>query len=200
MLYTIYKITNIINGKYYLGKHITNNLEDNYYGSGTAIKQAISKYGKQNFLKEVLFILPSEQEMNEKEKELLSTNIINDPKCYNMKPGGIGGSYKGINQGTQWINNSIENKKINIGDIIPEGWVLGFLKNVIDKSNPGGKKSKGKYWITNGFDSSMISPTDAIPEGWYKGRNNNFKNNKSIFIKGGQTHKNTSWITNGIQK
>ena len=37
MFYTIYKITNKINGKIYIGKHQTKDPYDLYYGSGKAI-------------------------------------------------------------------------------------------------------------------------------------------------------------------
>lgn len=49
----IYKITNLINGKIYIGKRVRETKKDikNYYGSGIAIKNAIIKYGIENFKK-----------------------------------------------------------------------------------------------------------------------------------------------------
>ena len=55
--YYIYRIINNINGHDYVGRkkelHVPP-LEDNYYGSGVLIREAIKKYGKQNFTKEIL--------------------------------------------------------------------------------------------------------------------------------------------------
>jgi len=87
MFYTVYKITNIVNEKYYIGKHQTKELDDNYMGSGKALKVAINKYGIESFKKEVLYIFDNESDMNAKEKELV---VIND-QTYNLCDGGKGG-------------------------------------------------------------------------------------------------------------
>lgn len=91
--YTIYKTTNNINGKFYIGKHITDNPNDTYLGSGVALIKAIKKYGKDNFSKEVLYIFNSEDEMNLKEKEIVTESFYKDDKTYNIGLGGEGGSH-----------------------------------------------------------------------------------------------------------
>jgi len=93
MLYTIYKVTNLLNGKIYVGKHQTENINDGYYGSGKAIKNAIKKYGKENFKKEVLFVLDSEEEMNNKEKEIITEEFVLREDTYNLGVGGEGGPH-----------------------------------------------------------------------------------------------------------
>ena len=89
--FTVYKITNLVNGKYYIGKHQTKDLNDGYFGSGKLIKAAIKKYGIENFVKEILFIFESEDEMNKKEAELVTEELIASGSVYNLCPGGQGG-------------------------------------------------------------------------------------------------------------
>lgn len=87
MYYLVYKTTNLINGKYYIGCHQTSNKTDTYIGSGTLLKRAIKKYGKENFKKEIIFEASSPEEMFSKEKSLVHIG----PDTYNLKSGGEGG-------------------------------------------------------------------------------------------------------------
>ena len=98
MHYIVYKITNKINGKIYIGKHQTRKLDDGYMGSGKLILSAIEKYGIENFGKEILFQLDNEDEMNLKEAELVTEEFCIREDNYNLCPGGKGG-FGYINKG-----------------------------------------------------------------------------------------------------
>ena len=50
----IYKITNLITNKSYVGQHKSSDSWDNYMGSGKYLKSSMKKYGRRNFKKEVL--------------------------------------------------------------------------------------------------------------------------------------------------
>ena len=90
--YLIYKITNIVNGRYYIGQHKTNNPTDTYMGSGHYIERAIKKHSTDNFIKEILFDFDNFDDMNNKEKELVPVNECypNNPMSYNLVEGGSG--------------------------------------------------------------------------------------------------------------
>lgn len=118
MLYTIYRVTNMLNGKIYIGKHQTTNPDDSYYGSGVALKKSIAKHGKDNFKKEVLFVFTTEEEMNAKETELITEEFVARSDTYNMGVGGEGGAhFKGKSHSAETVArikeslNTDENKQ-----------------------------------------------------------------------------------------
>ena len=85
----IYKITNNINGKIYIGKDSRN--RKNYYGSGTAIKNAINKYGIDNFSKEIIDFSNSLDSLNERECYWIDFYKSYYPEIgYNRSRGGDG--------------------------------------------------------------------------------------------------------------
>ena len=89
--YFIYQITNNINGKIYIGKHETYDIDDNYFGSGKHLKNAQKKYGLENFTKTILFELQNEEEMNLLEKMVVNENFLKRDDVYNLNEGGDGG-------------------------------------------------------------------------------------------------------------
>ena len=94
--YLIYKITNKLNGKIYIGKHQTDNLDDGYMGSGIAIQRAIKKYGIENFTKEILFDVYGPDLMDFLEEAIVDEAFVAREDTYNIAPGGCGGAlFKG---------------------------------------------------------------------------------------------------------
>lgn len=92
--YYIYKITNLINGKFYIGQRSTNILpeKDKYFGSGTMLKLAIKKYGKENFSKEIIELCCNVLELNKREKFYIKEfSALDRSIAYNIAPGGEGG-------------------------------------------------------------------------------------------------------------
>jgi group I intron endonuclease len=87
----LYKITNKVNGKFYVGVHKAKSLDDGYMGSGKIIINAIEKYGINNFTKEILEEFSSSEEMFQREKEFITEDLLSDPLCYNLRRGGFGG-------------------------------------------------------------------------------------------------------------
>lgn len=110
MFYIIYRITNLVNNKIYIGCHQTKNLSDDYMGSGKALRRAINKYGLSSFKKEILYIFDNENDMYNKEKEIVNEDFLKRNDVYNLTLGGYGG----------W--NYINNNRLN-----------GFCKKEIAK-------------------------------------------------------------------
>lgn len=86
----IYKTTNKINNHYYIGKDQKNS--PLYLGSGIALKRAIDKYGRENFIKEVLEECSDPKTLAAQERAWIAKyNATKDPMSYNIAEGGFGG-------------------------------------------------------------------------------------------------------------
>ena len=88
MVHYLYKITNKINGKYYIGVHSTENTNDGYLGSGIGINRARMKYGDDAFVKEILSFANTRAEVLAMERQLVTEEVVSDPASYNMVVGG----------------------------------------------------------------------------------------------------------------
>lgn len=165
MFYTVYKITNLINEKIYIGAHKTSVIEDNYMGSGVIISNAINKYGKENFKKEILYLLESEEEMYAKEKEIVNEEFLARNDVYNLKEGGNGGwNYINLNG----LSNTEKKRK-------------SAIKN-LEKANAKNKELFEQNLHRKGFTHSdetkyKISQANI---GKQTGENNSMYNKKAI--------------------
>lgn len=106
MYYYTYKVTNLLDGKYYIGVHTHQTpFDPNYYGSGVRIKNAVEKYGKHNFKIEVLKYHENAKDAYDYEKSVLTEDLLEDALCYNLNVGGHGGSKPGHVKDKTWHNS-----------------------------------------------------------------------------------------------
>lgn len=186
MKYTIYQITNLIDGKTYVGCHKTDNLDDGYMGSGRYLKRAIEKHGIENFHKDILGVFDNPEEMFHMESVLVNKDFVKRPDTYNLKEGGSGGwSYL----------NTPENRKqkIDAGKIGSDKHFELFNTDSEYKENYCKKVSDGiKNSYKNGRRVNVIS-TACTMSG--KKHTDETKNKISKSQKGsGNSQYRTCWI------
>lgn len=82
----VYRITNLINSKTYVGQHkvIKNENWLSYMGSGRLVRYAIHKYGVENFSKELLSYANSKEELDILEKSFIEKELVKGHSEYNI--------------------------------------------------------------------------------------------------------------------
>lgn len=175
----IYKTTNLINNKSYIGKRVTNNDWDktHYYGSGIYLKCAIKSYGKNNFKKEILIDnIFDKHELAKKEIEMINKYDTIYPKGYNLTKGGDGGdcvsnhinrnNLKQCQPKTQEHKNKIS--KTLMGRKLPQD-VINKISKAVSKAKKGKPLSeKSRVASLNGrltsekWRQSLINPQRAF--------------------------------------
>ncbi|ADM79814.1 homing endonuclease [Aeromonas phage phiAS4] len=91
-MWYIYKITNELNGKIYVGVHKSEDMKnDPYMGSGVGVKRAIAKYGVENFTRTTLYEFATAEEAYNMEAAIVTEEFISRPDVYNAMVGGKGG-------------------------------------------------------------------------------------------------------------
>ncbi|MBR5297106.1 MAG: GIY-YIG nuclease family protein [Parabacteroides sp.] len=89
----IYITTNKVNGKQYIGKKTSQKFDPTYLGSGIKLKEAVKKYGSENFSVHILCECNSREELNSKEIEYIDHfGAYKSSNFYNISAGGDGGN------------------------------------------------------------------------------------------------------------
>lgn len=178
MKYIVYEITNKVNGKIYVGVHKTENLNDGYMGSGKNIKDAIKKYGIDNFDKKYIAIFDNPTQMFEMESEIVNESFVTNKNTYNISLGGLG-SFEHVNK-NYWtekkrrlhglkygtIAGSWDNKekRKKTWESVPLEFRINNAKKMGDKF--GGFNKLTEDIVTERLD--LIKDVDMTTYGWVK--------------------------------
>lgn len=139
-IHYIYKTTNLLDGKYYIGKHTqTSGKIDNYLGSGTLFYRILNKYGPDIFKKRIISYHSSSKDALAMEASIVTELVVNDPQCYNLKLGGEGGGVKGVTRTEETKRKISKAKK---GYKYPAHKLMSFSRPGPKNGNYGKERSE----------------------------------------------------------
>ena len=167
----IYKTTNLINKKYYIGMHSTDNLDDGYIGSGKRLWNSINYHGKENFKVEILEYYKNRKALRERETEIVNEELINDGLCMNLVIGGGGGAQPPEIQ-RKWIDAGKEAylKKFK-EDVEFRNNMLEALREGVKQAHKDGKYRYDNFKGMKHSEESKLKMSEA-KTGKGKGSNN----------------------------
>lgn len=87
--FVIYQITNLLDGRIYVGAHVTYNVNDKYMGSSKYLKKDMKELGRENFRKDILHVFDNMQDMISKEAEIVNRAFCYRDDTYNRVVGGM---------------------------------------------------------------------------------------------------------------
>lgn len=155
-MYYLYKTTNLVNGKYYIGVHYSQNIQnDSYLGSGKALHLAIKKYGNANFRREILQESTSKQWIYKVQKQIVNSEIVKDSNSYNILIGGMG-SYKGGQTTKGKFVVTSETGQKYMADRTDVNWITGKA-NIHSKNKVSVKDKDGNTFQVDKDDPRYIS-------------------------------------------
>lgn len=163
-MFYIYRITNLINGKTYIGQHKYKKLDDSYMGSGKILKQAIKKHGIENFKKEILYSrIQYKETADDMERFAIAKERAIGKAEYNIADGGnnIGGWNKGIPASEE---SKIKNREAHLGK--KRGPLSEETRKKIGEAQKGEKNhmygkipwNKGKKGLQTAWNKGRPSP------------------------------------------
>jgi hypothetical protein len=194
MKYTIYKITNKIDGKIYIGKHQTKDLDDGYMGSGKILRRAQDKHGLENFVKEILYVYDTEDKMNAKEKELVTEEFCLREDTYNLCVGGLGGfSYINSNP-----DKFLTKKRL---DALWSNQKRTERRKELYQNDPVFKQKHYEITIAAGKKARENNPLGTFYGKKHKEDSKRMigEKNATAMIGKGNSQYGTMWITNGVE-
>lgn len=171
----IYKTTNLLNGKFYIGQDSKN--KKSYFGSGKLLNCAIKKYGKENFKKEILEECFTKEDLDKKEIYWIDLlNSTNKEIGYNIHEGGTGGdNYKGKSAEEMEIIKSKISKGVKLSYSTGKRDITGFATETAKKIS---KLGIAKHKLDN-YESFKIKQNETkLKNGTHPGLTENKNSNR----------------------
>lgn len=161
-MHIIYKTTNKINNKIYIGVH--NGNKEKYIGSGVWLKRAIKKYGRSSFVRETIQIYESAEAAFRDEQKWINFYKSNDPLIgYNISCGGFGNKsddYQRHEKIREGVRNSFKNGRMphNTGKPTPENIKQKIRNTLQERAREINQRfGNGKYITPSGVDNPRAS-------------------------------------------
>lgn len=189
----IYLTKNLITNKVYIGQHASNNLNDNYLGSGVLLNKSIKKHGKSNFINGIIELCDNELHLNEREEYWIKKYNTLIPNGYNVSKSSYGNGTRGVepwNKGKTGIysNETIERmtKKLKILNVKgcpgrPRSEETKRKIGAANKINSLGAKNGmyNKQHTTESKEKMSANMKGRIP--WNKGKKKGLITNQTPF-------------------
>jgi len=173
---------------FYIGMHSTDNLDDGYSGSGQRLWKSIRKHGKAAHKKEIIEFLPDRKSLSLREEELVTKELLQDPLCMNLRPGG-----RGID----------DLQRITARELLNREWAdpqararrsSAMAEGAVKRYERKDERDDASSRVTKRWQNNPEILKEATQDGLKKWRQNNpdaFRAKQALGTKG------KFWITNG---
>lgn len=192
----IYKTTNTLNNKIYIGKKHSETFVESYYGSGKILKQSIEKHNGTDHLKVEMIESCDDDDIDDREVYWIDYYNKNGYDLYNIASGGTGGNtlkFKTDGERKEIYDRQYQTKLKN-GTLkdsdktkltksiaakkridknphtLPDNKGRVFSETGYDNMCKAAEKRKGNIKVNNGIIELELRPNDEIPFGFLKGR------------------------------
>ncbi len=170
-------------GRYYIGMHSTENLDDGYMGSGLLISASVKKHGRNAHHRQILERCESRKDLERREAEIVTPVLLDDPLCMNLVSGGRGG-FEHTYETRSKIGNKLRGR--------PQSEAACERKRISLAGNNKGL-ALGFHWFNNGIEHRRFA---TCPNGWFSGRIKT--DTVEARHKKGTSTRGTMWVNNGI--